>query len=227
MRKVESDHYSYIENGLQSCNPPTKASTYQNETHILNTNDTRQFKSDVYENGPLSQKESIYENSHVTRTLTTKQQECVNEWANSTKVNETGKTLVYEDKLKPSVEEMGQNNDYFQLESNDECFELDKRKEYFDLEKRNEYFDLEERISYFDVAETPVHSGSAMNQEFEDSESSTYDQLRSSIDSKISDTEDDHYNHLQYFSTDYDLFDASKPELVKLQSEIFVEELPL
>ena len=225
MRNVESDFYSYVENGLQSVNPPARANTYQNGMkQILNTKDNRQ--SDVYENGSVSPKQNVYENSHITRTSTTKQ-ECVDESANYLRVNETEKTLVYQDNLKPSVEELGQNNNYFQLESNHEYFELGKRKEYFELEKRNEYFDLEERNSYLNQAETPVHSGSDMNQKFEDSESSTYDQLRSNIDCKISDTEGDLYNHLQDFSTDYDLFDASKPELVILHSGVSVEGLPL
>ena len=229
MKSTESDYYSYIEDGIQSSETPIEAGIYENGlTQIPSTNSTRQ--SAVYENGQLSLTESVYENP-VTRALTTGQA-CVYELANSSDVKRTEETLVYENNVTPIVKDLGQNNEYFELEKINEYFELDKRNEYFELEKRNAYFELEKTTVKYntDIHFDASHSGSAMEETdsgiFANSESNTYDQLRSSEAHKVSDSDDGVYNHLQDFSTQYDLFDASKLELVILQNGESIEELP-
>ena len=227
MQSTESDYYSYIEDGIQSSETPIEAGIYKNGlTQIPSTTATRQ--SDVYENGQLSLSESVYENP-VTRASTTGQA-CVYELANSSNVNRTEETLIYENNVTPIVKDLGQNNEYFELEKNNEYFDLENRNEYFELEKKNAYFELEKIPVPHNNGTDAIHSRSSMEENdsgiFGNSDSNTYDQLGSSTNSNISDAEGDLYNHLQDFSTDYDLFGASKQELVIMQTEKSVEELP-
>ena len=227
MKSTESDYYSYIEDGIQSSETPMEANTYENGvTQISSQNGNRQ--SDVYENGQLSLSESVYENP-VTRASTTGQA-CVYELANSSNAKRTEDTLVYENNVTPIVEDLEQNNEYFELENNNEYFESEKRNEYFELEKRNAYFELEKTPVKYNTGIDASHSGSAIAENdsgiFGNSESSTYDKLRNTTDSKIRENDGDVYNHLQDFSTDYDLFDASKQELVIQQNGEDIEDLP-
>ena len=227
MKSAESDYYSYIEDGIQSSETPMEAGTYENGvTQISSQNGNRQ--SDVYENGQLSLSESVYVNP-VTRASTTGQA-FVYELANSSHAKRTEDTLVYENNVTPIVKDLEQNNDYFELENNNEYFDSEKRNEYFELEKRNAYFELEKTPVKYNTDIDASHSGSAMEENdsgiFGNSESSTYDQLRSSTDSKIRENEGDVYNHLQDFSTDYDLFEASKQELAIQQSGEDIDDLP-
>ena len=227
MKSTESDYYSYIEDGIQSSETPIEAVTYENGlTQISGIKATKQ--SDVYENGQLSLTESVYVNP-VTRASTSGQA-CVYELANSSNVKRTEETLIYENNVTPIVKDLGQNNEYFELEKINEYFELDKRIEYFELENRNAYFELEKIPVPHNNGTDAIHSRSSMEENdsgiFGNSDSNTYDQLGSSKNSNISDAEDDLYNHLQDFSTDYDLFGASKQELVIMQTGESVEELP-